>query len=196
MMNTQKKHMEYQIKTEQFMGMSHCGEVVEDVCGTVDLEEDEVEALVELMRKHNTSDVTDMGLEEEYPDIYEKLDSACYDAAYDAEETHWLWEGYYNGYFDYDRDELREQCARDLGFKFEYNEQDYIDEDGDFDEEAFEEDREEAFGEWLSNYIAGLSNDEAKSFFWTYMNPGLDLDHVDYQVIIPDKIIDLAFPDD
>ena len=50
----------------------------------------------------------------------------------------WLWEGYYNGYFDYDTKEVMEYCKKELGFEYEDEvpedaDDDYYDEDAEYD---------------------------------------------------------------
>lgn len=92
-------------------------------------------------------------------------------------------------------------CERELGFKFEYDEKDYyLDdpedlEDGeepDIDEDRIEEDKYEAFSEWLNDYVNELPDKEAKSFFYEHMNADLDMDNVEYSVEIPAAIIKKA----
>ena len=111
--------------------------------------------------------------------------------AYNAEELHWLWEGYNNGYFEYDTDELMAYCAENCGFNFEYNEEDYI-EDGELDEDTLEYDKMDAFNEWLDDYVNGLDDKDVKDFFYNHMNAGLDLDDIAYEVAIPENIIKMA----
>ena len=59
--------------------------------------------------------------------------------------------------------------------------------------ESFEDDVYEAkcqnFQEWLSDYVSGLSDDEARDFFYNHMDADLNLDDVDYTVEIPQAII-------
>ena len=139
----------------------------------------------------------ELDLEHLHPDIYEKLREAYYKMAYDAEEMHWLWEGYYNGYFEYDFDELMAYCEKELDFSFEFKPEEYFDEDDlkyyKEDPESYEDEinelKGEAFSEWLSDYVSGLSDDEARDFFYNHMNADLNLDDIDYTVEIPQAII-------
>ena len=105
------------------------------------------------------------------------------------------------GYFEYDEEELMNYCESELDFKFEYDiKKYYLDdpedlEDGeepDIDEDRIEEDKYEAFSEWLNDYVNGLSDKEAKSFFYEHMNADLDMDNVEYSVEIPPAIIQKA----
>ena len=96
----------YSIESEQCLGMSHHGAVTVDGESAVELSDEEVDILVKLIKEKGSTDIGDLDLEDLYPDIYKKLDEAYYQMAYDAEEMHWLWEGYYNGYYEYDDDEL------------------------------------------------------------------------------------------
>ena len=188
----------YSIESEQCLGMSHHGAVTVNGESAVELSDEDVNILVKLIKEKDTTNVEALDLENLYPDIYEKLDDAYRDMAYDAEEMHWLWEGYNNGYFEYDTVELMNYCERELGFKFEYDVKDYYlddpedleeGEEPDIDEDQIEEDKNDAFSEWLDDYVNGLSDKEAKSFFYEHMNADLDMDNVAYSVEIPAGII-------
>ena len=72
--------------------MSHTGEVTVDGESAVELSDEEVDILVRLIRENKTTDVEELDLENLYPVIYDKLDTACYDMEYNAEEMHWLME--------------------------------------------------------------------------------------------------------
>ena len=187
----------YSIESEQCLGMSHSGAVTVNGESAVELSDEEVDILVKLIKEKDSTDVGDLDLEHLHPDIYKKLDEAYYQMAYDAEEMHWLWEGYYNGYYEYDDDELMAYCEKELDFSFEFKPEEYFDED---DLEYYKEDPEsyedeiydvkcEAFHEWLSDYVSGLSDDEARDFFYNHMDADLNLDDVEYTVEIPQAII-------
>jgi len=192
----------YSIESEQCLGMAHFGGAV-TVNGesAVELTDEEVDILVKLIKENDTTDVEELDLEKLYPAIYEKLRDAYYKMAYDAEEMHWLREGYDNGYFEYDEEKLMNYCERELDFKFEYDiKKYYLDdpedleegEEPDIDEDQIEEDKYEAFSEWLDDYVNGLPDKEAKSFFYNHMNADLDMDNVEYSVEIPAAIIKKA----
>ena len=191
----------YSIESEQCLGMSHHGAVTVNGESAVELSDEEVDILVKLIKEKGTTDVEALDLENLYPDIYEKLRDAYRDMAYNAEELHWLWEGYNNGYFEYDTVELMNYCERELGFKFEYDEKDYYlddpedleeGEEPDIDEDQIEEDKNDAFSEWLDDYLSDLSDDEARDFFYEHMDADLDMDNVEYTVEIPQAIINKA----
>ena len=188
----------YSIESEQCLGMSHHGAVTVNGESAVELSDEEVDILVKLIKEKGTTDVEELDLENLYPDIYEKLDDAYRNMAYNAEEMHWLWEGYNNGYFEYDSEELMNYCERELGFKFEYDEKDYYlddpedleeGEEPDIDEDQIEEDKNDAFSEWLDDYLSDLSDDEARDFFYNHMDADLNMDGVEYTVGIPEAII-------
>ena len=192
----------YSIESEQCLGMAHFGGAV-TVNGesAVGLTDEEVDILVKLIKENDTTDVEELDLEKLYPAIYEKLRDAYYKMAYDAEEMHWLREGYDNGYFEYDEEKLMNYCERELDFKFVYDiKKYYLDdpedleegEEPDIDEDQIEEDKYEAFSEWLDDYVNGLPDKEAKSFFYNHMNADLDMDNVKYSVEIPAAIIKKA----
>lgn len=187
----------YSIESEQCLGMSHSGAVTVNGESAVELSDEEVDVLVKLIKEKDSTNAKELDLEHLHPDIYEKLREAYYNMAYDAEEMHWLWEGYYNGYFEYDDEELMAYCEKELDFSFEFKPEEYFDED---DLEYYKEDPEsyedeiydvkyEAFQKWLSDYVSGLSDDEARDFFYNHMNADLNLDDIDYTVEIPQAII-------
>ena len=190
----------YSIESEQCLGMSHSGAVTVNGESAVELSDEEVEILVKLIHEKDTTDVKELDLENLHPDIYEKLREAYYDMAYDAEEMHWLWEGYHGGYFEYDDEELMEYCEKNLDFSFEFKPEEYFDadeleyykEDPESYEDEIDELKSEAFSEWLKDYVSGLSDDEVRDFFYNHMHAGLDLDNVDYTVEIPQAIINKA----
>ena len=123
----------YSIYNDTCLGWSHSGPVNVESDGFVELSDEEVTKIIELIRKEGTSNIEELRLKELYPDIYKKLDNAFYEMAYNAEEMHWLWEGFYNRYYDYDPYELMAYCAENCGFNFD--EEFYIKEVG-FDEET------------------------------------------------------------
>lgn len=189
----------YTIECEQFLGMSHSGAVTVNGESTVDLTDEEVTTLVELIRQKGTSDVEELDLESSHPDLYAKLDKAYHDMAVHAETMHWLWEGYENGYYEYDEDELMDYCERELDFTFEYDEEDYLDEDDELDDELDDDDDEQyyaklrAFRSWLDDYLHSLSDDEALSFMNEHMDACIEDEEVEeYTVSIPEAIIQKA----
>ena len=190
----------YSIESEQCLGMSHHGAVTVNGESAVELSDEEVDILVKLIKEKGTTDIEELDLENLYPDIYEKLDDAYRDMAYNAEEMHWLWEGYNNGYYEYDVYELMDYCEKNLGFSYEFKPEEYFDEDDleyykedpESYEDEIEEAKSEAFSEWLDDYISGLDDDEAREFFYKHMNADLNMDDVEYTVGIPQAIINKA----
>ena len=183
----------YSIYNDTCLGWSHSGPVNVESDGFVELSDEEVTKIVELIRKEGTSDVEELRLKELYPDIYKKLDDAFYKMAYDAEEKHWLWEGYYNGYYEYNEEELIAYCTENFGFIFEYDEEDYIKE-GELDEDALFDDKIDAFNYWLDNYVSSLNEEDAIKFLKEHLNAEVDLydDEIAYEVAIPEAIIKMA----
>ena len=190
----------YSIESEQFLGMSHTGEVTVNGESAVELSDEEVDILVKLIKENNSTDVEELDVENLHPDIYSKLDEAYHDMAYNAEEIHWLREGYDNHYFEYDEDKLMDYCEKNLGFSFEFKPEEYFDEDeledykespDSYEDEIYEE-KNRVFSEWLDDYVESLSDDEARSFFYDHMDADLDMDNVDYTVEIPVAIIKKA----
>ena len=190
----------YSIESEQSLGISHSGEVTVNGESAVELSDEEVDILVKLIKENNSTDVEELDLENLHPDIYSKLDEAYHDMAYNAEEIHWLREGYDNHYFEYDEDKLMDYCEKNLGFSFEFKPEEYFDEDeledykespDSYEDEIYEE-KNRVFSEWLDDYVESLSDDEARSFFYDHMDADLDMDNVDYTVEIPAAIIKKA----
>jgi len=175
----------YTIECEQCLGISHDGAVYTDGEGTVELSDEEVTTLVQLIRQKGTSDVEELDLKSSHPDLYAKLDKAYHDLAQHAETMHWLWEGYGNGYYEYDEDELMDYCEQELDFTFEYDEED------DLDEEEIRYDAKlHAFRSWLDDYLHSLSDEEVLSFMNEHMDACIEDEEVEeYTVSIPEAII-------
>lgn len=183
----------YSIESEQCLGISHSGAVTVNGESAVELSDEEVDILVKLIKEKGTTDVEELDLENLHPAIYSKLDDAYHSMAYEAEEMHWLWEGYYGSYFEYDEDKLKEYCKANCGFSYVFNkEENGYDEDEEVDEYEIEDAENEAFSEWLDEYVKGLSDDEARDFFYNHMDADLDMDNVEYTVEIPQAIINKA----
>lgn len=183
----------FNINTEIFLGISHYGEEYAYGEGSVELTDEEVQQLVDFIRENGgETDVEALKLKEKLPDIYECLDEAYREAAFDAAYCHWVVEGYENGWYEVSTDEAIEKCKK-YGFKFEYKEEDYYDEDlEDIDEDALDEARSEAFSTWVENYRAGLSSGEEATFLSDVFELEPEIDSVDYEVVIPEEITKLA----
>ena len=183
----------YSIESEQCLGISHSGAVNVNGESAVELSDEEVDILVKLIKEKGTTDVEELDLENLHPVIYNKLNDAYYSMAYEAEEMHWLWEGYYGSYFEYDEDKLKEYCKANCGFSYVFDkEENGYDEDEEVDEYEIEDAENEAFSEWLDEYLRGLSDDEVRDFFYNHMDADLDMDNVEYAVEIPQAIINKA----
>ena len=185
----------YHFNCTCFLGMSHCGSVEADGAGTVELTDKEVAALVALMKEKDSSDVEAIGLKDALPEIYEKLDAAFHEAAFNAEKDHWLWEGFNSGYYEYDIEELIEYCEENCGYEFSFDEMDYLNEDGGLDVETAMEGKIETFPEWLEDYLFSLDIEERHKFFEEKLNAQLDCDDMgcEYEIEIPQAIIEMAF---
>ena len=177
-----------------YLGFSHCGEVTAEGYGKVELSDDEVAALVALMREKETADVKELNLEEALPKVYEKLDDAFREAAWTAVEDHWYTTGYHENVFGYDVEELMDYCAEHHGFDFEYDEDDYADEGGEIDEDSLLDAKCEAFEEWLEEFIEDMEPEDRIAFLQEHMNAEVEVseDDLDYEIEIPRGIIELA----
>ena len=182
----------YSIECTQFLGFSHSGSVTTEGSSTVELTDEEVDILVRLIKEKNTTEVSELDLEDLYPTLYEKLDEAYHDMAYHAEYMHWLWEGYSNGYYEYDEDKLMDYCEHHCGYSFDYDEQDYLDAGGHLDEEELGYAKRDDFSSWLDDYLQSLSDDDAADFMTEHMDADIDMEDVEYSVGIPSAIIKKA----
>jgi hypothetical protein len=175
--------------------MSHCGEVTTEGFGTVELTDEEVAKLVEIMRNCGSADLEVLNLKVACPEIYEKIAEAYRETAYHAEYTHWLREGYDEGCYEYDQEELISYCEEECGFLFDEDPEDFKDADGEFDEEAYEERKYEVFfDEWLDDYLDSLDDEEYEDFLCNDMNAEVDMSDWtgDYTISIPYKIVEMA----
>lgn len=176
------------------IGSSHMGDVTAEAKATVEFCREELEALVALMKSKNTLDVEVLNLKEELPQVYDQLEEAIKDGVVEAEVHHWLLEGFYEGAYEYDVYEVMEYCEENCGFEFSYDEDEFLGEDGELDEDALEEAKQEAFDEWLPDYLESLDLPERSKFIQEQLNGEVDTTGIDahHDVFIPDEIIKLA----
>lgn len=183
----------YNIECKRCLGYSHSGAVYTHGEGTIELTDGEVATLVQLIRQKKTTSVVKLKLKTSHPKLYEKLDKAYHDLARHAETMHWLWEGYENGYYEYDEDELMEYCEQELDFTFDYEDELDDEDDDELDEDEMSYAKSRAFHSWLDNYLHSLSDEEALSFMNEHMNAYIEEEEVDkYTVSIPKEIIQKA----
>ena len=103
-----------------------------------------------------------------------------------------FWEGFENGYYEYDEEELMNYCERECGFSFEYDENDYLNDKGEIDEEELGYAKSDAFTSWLDDYVHSLSDEDAAEFISEHMGAEVEVDDVEYTVAIPAEIIQKA----
>lgn len=193
--------MEFPFSSEICLGFycNYSG-VYLDYSGSVDLTDDEVQRLVNLIRENGgETDVETLGLEEKYPDIYEKLYDAHREAAREANYRHWLMEGYENGYFE-EPDDFRESIEEAGLFKVEVDLQALredlgLEEDEEIDEYSLEDAQDEAFNDALSEYYDSLDEDGKVDFIETYYGDVMESGEpgdFDMDIVIPSEIIEMA----
>ena len=130
----------FDLFVEQSLGISHSGEVVADGDGTVELSEEQVRQLVDLLKENGgETDVNVLGLKEKYPEIYELLDNAYRAVAQKTEYDYWVIAGYENGGYETPEEESIEKCEQKYGFKFEFDEAKYKEENGYAPDEEIED---------------------------------------------------------
>lgn len=165
--------------------------------GNIDLTSDEVNTLVQLIRETGETDAESMGLQDVDEALYDKLQEQCQEIADLAAELAYLKEG-----FDIEADEYHEnpeeaieECEQDGTFEFDYDEADYLDEDGNLDEDALWEAKQEAFESWVDDQRFSLEGEELRDFYYNVVGVSLDLDACsipDADIVIPDEIIRIA----
>ncbi|MDO4510208.1 MAG: hypothetical protein Q4B68_00130 [Bacteroidales bacterium] len=171
---------------------SHCCPEYVSGDGEVELSDAEVDVLVSLVKEHGSTNADELGLKESHPALYDKLDAAYRQLATEAEEEYWLWEGYKDGAYGCDLAEVMDYCKANCGFTFEHDEADYLDADGNLDEEALDNDEWDAFQEWLDDYMCGLFGAELKKFCEEVLQLDVCLDDLEYTVEIPEEIAERA----
>lgn len=177
------------------LGFAHCcGAIAAEGHGTIEFSDEEVAILVELIREKGTTDVCALDLNTAYPELFQRLDEAYRQVAREATIDHWYMEGFYDGCYEYDEEELMNYCSETYDFAFEYNEEDYLDEEGELDEDALFDDKYDAFVEWLEPFVESLNTQERIKFLSEHMNAEVDLSdlELDYMVDIPQGIVALA----
>ena len=180
------------------MGYSHSGSVMAYGTGSVELTDEQLQQLVTLIRENGgETDVEVLGLEEKYPEIYAVLDEAYHDAAWRTAYNHWVIAGYENGWCD-DLDEVIEKCEEEYGFKFEFDEDAFREENGydpdeEIDEDDIEDAKSDAFNEWVEEYRAELGDEDKEvRFLSDVFGIEPEMDGVDYEVEIPEEIVKMA----
>lgn len=113
----------------------------------LELTDEQLKILVDLIKENDgETDIEKLELEEKYPEIYEAFhDAFLQPVAFDG-SVQWAVDVYMDGYFDGPSDEEIIAVMESEGiFSFEYEEDDYLDEEGELDEERLIEDKCEAW---------------------------------------------------
>lgn len=165
--------------------------------GYIHLTKDEVNTLVKLIRETGATDAEAMGLQDVDEALYDKLQEQCQEIANLAAEIAYLSEGYDIEADQYheDPEELIEECEQDGTFKFDYDEADFLDDDGQLDEDALWEAKQEAFESWVDDQRFSLEGEALRDFYYNVVGVNLDFDYCsipEVDIVIPDQIISLA----
>lgn len=163
--------------------------VTEKGFATLELTDEELQALIGLVNESGTADVEEMKLEDKLPGIYEKLDDACNEAALNAEAYHWLERGWADPNVFNPSDHI-EYGEKELGYKFEFDESEYMDEDGNLDEEELEYAKKEDFEGWLNHYKNSLGRNDRIEFMRRLID--LEPQGMPYKIRIPKEILEMA----
>ena len=194
----------FDFSTEVCLGFhcSGCGEYV-DAEGSFTLEDEDVNALVQLIRDHNgETDIEALDLENALPNVYETIREAYRDAVAEATMNFWILNGYLNGAFE-ENDGIMDALEEEGLFKFEpdldaIRENLGLDEDDEISDDDIEEAKEQAFEEWKDEYFDSLSEDDQISFIESYYCVDVDNSTDDYEITleIPQEIVELAPKED
>ena len=180
------------------MGISHSGEINTDGIGTVELTDEEVRCLVSLIKENSgETDVEKIGLQDRYPELYETLEEACRELGYHEAYVSWVIAGYEGHMADYDIDEAIATAEKNYGFHFDFDEAAYrkeneLEPEDEIDDWEIEEVRNEAFYDWVDKYRKPLDEDADADFLDNVFNLCPEVDTYDYEVVIPDAIIEMA----
>lgn len=190
----------FEIECEQSLGWSHYGEETAKGKSTVELTDEEVNVLVNLIREKGTTVVKKLNLRKKYPAIYDKLDEAYHNLAFKAEELYWLIDGFGNGYYEYDEEEVIKYCEENCGYEF-VPKLDFVPDNvsPEFIASMLEGLKEDMdwkrgdFCKWLPDYLRSINIEEACDFMYSHLNAEIEMDDdVNYVVGIPKAIIDMA----
>ena len=174
--------MKITINDRVYLGFSHCGSVSTTAQGEFEMPDDYVETIVALIREKGTADIEELELEESHPEIYEFLNENINEIYQHAEEAHFIREGFsMSECYEYD-DDLIDYCERKLGFEYE------CDEDEDYDDYE----RRSQFESWICDYVETLTDQQLVDFFYEHINNGFDYDPCEFEISIPQQIIDMA----
>lgn len=190
----------YSIESAKFLAMPHTGEETIDGEVAVELTDYEVDILVKLIKENGSRSVKNLYLRPRYPYLYEKLDKACFRKAYNSKVVHKFLKKFRNNYLEYVSYGLMYYCKDNLGFTYKFKPEYYFDEieiiNYKDDPESYEDEIEEVtfdyFSRWFKKYLANLSDNEARDFFYDITHEDIVEDFVDYTVKIPSAIVNKA----
>ena len=186
----------FSIDTDSHFGTAYSGDVTINGTGEVKLTDKEVQLLINLIRENGgETDVEELQLQEKYPDIYSILDDAYRKLASQIAFIRWINEEYDNGWYELSDEEIAENCNA-FGFEFDYDSDEFLDKDGNLDDDTFEKALSDALSKWIKEYRSKLNDYDDALFLAEVFHLETDnyYDHfvIDYSVKIPDEIIAMA----
>ena len=130
-------------------------------------------------------------------ELYETLEEACRELGYHEAYVSWVIAGYEGHMADYDIDEAIATAEKNYGFHFDFDEAAYrkeneLEPEDEIDDWEIEEVRNEAFYDWVDKYRKPLDEDADADFLDNVFNLCPEVDTYDYEVVIPDAIIEMA----
>ena len=159
----------------------------------LELTDEEVNTLVELIKTHGgETDIESLELEEKYPRIYDAFHEAFIQpVAYDG-SLQWAIDGYRYSYFDIPGDEsIMDEIEAEGFFKFEYDEEDYLDEEGNLLEDDLMEDKCVAWREYFDELPREKQFEFLDRFYKDYIYD-YDTQELTGDMYIPEEIVQLA----
>ena len=181
--------MKITVNEDICLGFSHCGSVSATAKGEFDMPDEYVETLVALIRERGTADIEELQLAELHPEIYEFLNKNLNEIYNIAEEAHFIRRGFYmDDCYEYD-DEFIAYCESECGFVYsEGNDtKEFRNISGSSKFKYIT-----CFLNWLCEYVDTLTDQELIDFFYEHINNGFNYSPSEYEIEIPQQIIDLV----
>lgn len=165
---------------------------------TVKLSKDEVDILVDHIKKFKTSDVESLCLSLFFPRIYNKLAVAyCKKANCSVKKIRRILECFLDDDIDH---EMLSYCECRLDYDYYFEPERYYDtaerlnyEDDPYSyQDEIDDLKYDDFACWYYDYLSKLSNEETLDFFSELVVDGVIEDYIKYSVKIPTAIINKA----
>ena len=165
----------YEIKFNRLDGWSYESGDIPVESDYVELSDEEVQTLVDLITQKGTYDVSELGIEESYPEIYNKLVETCDSIAWDVALAEAARDAHYYDEEDTFLDKLQEYCE---------SEYDYEESLGDFRRWLYL-----LIQPWSCAQICELYENAGIELCWDVLNFS-GIERYEYNVTIPQSIVE------